>query len=96
MHGNWVGADWVGGHLTTNSDAPRYRGVRAVDHWDELGRRHDLALADAEDREELLAADAAYAMGALSDGASELNPVEFLTGVAVGTVGVIAHQWSGA
>lgn len=96
MHGNWVGADWVGGHLTTNSDAPKYRGVRAVDRWDELGRRHDLALAYAEDREDLLAADASYAFGAMRGGVIELNPVEFLTGIAVGTAGVIAHQWSGA
>lgn len=89
-----MGADWTGGRRAGNSAATRYTQVPAVDKWDSYGKAHDLALARAKTRSDLLRADAAYAAGAISDGVWSLNPLEVATGVAVGTLGTVAHQWS--
>lgn len=66
--------------------------VEPVDEWDSYGRDHDYALATADSRYDLAAADASYTTNAILDGVQNFNATEVISGLVVGSVGSLYHQ----
>lgn len=97
IHGNYVGANWTAGRVATNNEVLRFEALgqlpAPVDHWDALGRDHDLALAHARSRADFATADLRFASGAVFDGMRNFDPLEVASGLIVGGPGLLSHQW---
>jgi hypothetical protein len=97
IHGNYVGANWTAGRVAANDEVLRFEALGqlppAVDHWDELGMEHDLALAHASSRADFARADIRFATGAVIDGLRNFDPLEVVSGLIVGGPGLLSHQF---
>jgi hypothetical protein len=69
--------------------APRYRNVRAVDYWDELGKEHDIGLAEASGPVARVYQDLLYSTRALIHGSITGNKLEVASAYAVPLRGLL-------
>lgn len=88
--------DYTQGRIAGNDAVLTLPDVQPVDHWDALGKQHDIALALADSTGDLVKADYDYATGAIMDGISDLNAAEVASGFVVGLLGTPYHAVSSA